>query len=282
MNPRRGSIVFAVFGLGAVALLTFGCGGSTFESASRNQDGGAGTGGLQTGGGGSGAGGATGSGAMSSGGARASGGMAGAGAGGFGVGGTAGSGGVGGGVPCGSSVCAPGSVCCAPECGFCSPGGEVCPPIHCIDAAPPPVQCGAVTCGSGERCCDPACGTCAPIGAECVVGCGTPDGGSKKGPRCGRSTFCSVGQACCDSSCGQCGAALDQCVVTNHFCPPDCTAMEVKSICNNTFPLGYYWNGSACLLLTGCCAGKDCDFLFSTKAECDSTFALCPVAITTN
>jgi hypothetical protein len=112
-------------------------------------------------------------------------------------------------VPCGSTTCTGGDVCCSPACGICAHRGEPCVQRLCGFASyPTSVQCGANTCNVGEVCCNLSCGICAPPGvacsqAECDNGPTFPFSQA-----CGMST-CNVGAVCCDARCGLCAPLAD-------------------------------------------------------------------------
>lgn len=59
--------------------------------------------------------------------------------------------------------------------------------------------------------------------------------------------------------------------------PANCTAMDVMQVGFCRPIRGYYWNGGACVLLSGCsCAGDDCENVFPTTEACDLAYPDCP------
>ncbi|AKF11564.1 hypothetical protein [Sandaracinus amylolyticus] len=95
------------------------------------------------------------------------------------------------------------------------------------------------------------------------------------GERCGR-TVCGPGTVCCNASCGLCAPPDLSC--TSEECMPDCSPMQAAGdgICGRALGL-WIWDGRSCTELHGCstCQGADCASAFSTRSECEATFAAC-------
>ena len=114
-------------------------------------------------------------------------------------------------VPCGTSTCTGGQVCCNASCGTCAEPGQKCSQAVCgMSASLDSVPCGPNTCNSGQLCCNPSCGTCVAPGEtcdphECADAIQYPVSQS-----CGMST-CNVGTVCCNPSCGICAAPGESC-----------------------------------------------------------------------
>ncbi|NIR59587.1 MAG: hypothetical protein GWO02_08720 [Gammaproteobacteria bacterium] len=149
--------------------------------------------------------------------------------------------------------------------------------------------CGDVTCGSGEVCCNASCGICTPPGGACpTIYCeptgdgGISDGGedgSTGGEPCG-PVVCEGGDVCCNASCGVCAAPGEACPAIacadagTPSGPCDPYDAYGEGFCD--LFLGYAWNGTDCVGLSGCeCIGSDCDRLDATLEECRALHADC-------
>ncbi len=181
-------------------------------------------------------------------------------------------------VPCGDVSCGPGQVCC-PACGerpsgICADRMDLCPVFDC---PPPPVEiCGDAPCGPGETCCREVCpgqrpyctsrpDTCVPRPCPPPMPCGTDE--------------CPPGQLCCPGCPGEpptgiCADRLDACPPLD--CPPPpgaCAPMDAAGRGRCAGVLGFAWNGSACVPISGCrCVGADCDRLFTSRAACEDHY----------
>lgn len=67
--------------------------------------------------------------------------------------------------------------------------------------------------------------------------------------------------------------ALSAYVLANRYAPRDPAQDAAPEPCSNPEPLGFAWNGSRCLALTGCgCRGEDCDALEEFERDCRDSF----------
>jgi hypothetical protein len=269
----RARLLVLVVGLTSLSA----CGGGTFAA----RDSTAGSGGSAETGGESGGGVPAAGGAQTMGGGLAVGGtrpVGGAPAhGGSGTGGTAGE--------CSSAADCPGTG----NCMMCWDGSCVSPVVDCLQG-----KCVATPAVCPRNPCE---------GAVCGASCQLP---------CGPTTVCQIGF--CDAA-GICGAAVPRCPCADTMpcvqpAQPSCVACPnatsvcqgavcINGLCQLTNPrcpcapmqavasgdcatvLGWLWNGTACVALSGCgCTGPDCLSLYPDSDTCKNKQAQCPVATT--
>jgi len=145
--------------------------------------------------------------------------------------------------------------------------------------------CGSVVCEAGEVCCNESCGICAAPGEGCITLYCEPDGGTMPPPPPGDGgvtppgepcgpTICGEGTTCCNASCGICTAPGVGCPAI--ACEPVCPAWDAAGDGFCDLFLGFTWDGSSCVGISGCdCVGAECGRVTMTFEECEAVTAEC-------
>ncbi|MDQ3032347.1 MAG: hypothetical protein M3Y87_08035 [Myxococcota bacterium] len=172
------------------------------------------------------------------------------------------------------------AAACDPTCDVAQPGdfctvegrrcdADGCSALECRSGAMQRV--GGDCDGGGPICaCPPAPEGCYYDGSPCAC-----DHITCPAERCGRVT-CGEGTTCCNASCGTCAPLGTACSL--EACMPDCSPQEARGDGTCERLLGIWaWDGTACRELSGCsgCVGSDCPHVFTSAAECQSTFSEC-------
>lgn len=92
------------------------------------------------------------------------------------------------------------------------------------------------------------------------------------GTRCRTLSGCS----CEGKDCDRLFASQDECEAAVLGCPSACGPMDAQGSGPCAMILGYAWNGSRCVSLSGCsCEGEDCAGIFGSQEECEAAFEGC-------
>lgn len=211
----------------------------------------------------------------------------------------------GGGEACGAVTCAVGMECCNASCGTCVAPGEGCLAIECV------TTCDDETCDSSSAVCCPGCSGdlfCSSADGVCPeIACPIPPPscGGEAGVACGPSEYCDYVSGCgfddslgtcrpkpegcladcpgvcgCDgvTYCNECGAAsagVD--VIRAGACdaPATCAPDRARGVGACDAIVGVAWNGSDCVVLSGCsCEGADCG-RYTDRSACLSAHSSC-------
>jgi hypothetical protein len=121
------------------------------------------------------------------------------------------------------------------------------------DAGPPPIP------------------TCAAVDAEGVGDCRALFGFGWNGRAC-----ISIGGCECEGhDCDALHPSLNACEAAHDGCTP-CEGMDVQEVGSCEPVRGYYWDGEACVLLSGCsCEGDDCDRVYGSMETCEAAYRTC-------
>lgn len=95
------------------------------------------------------------------------------------------------------------------------------------------------------------------------------------GFRCSYVSGCSCEGEDCDAA----YSSPAECYLEHAACPSACSPMDVQGVGPCDAILGWYWDGAACQVLSGCsCEGEGCDRLHASPEECAAASASCPAA----
>jgi hypothetical protein len=115
---------------------------------------------------------------------------------------------------------------------------------------------------------------CAPMDVRGVGPCDAVLGSYWDGFRCVELPGCE----CEGEDCDRLFPSLGHCRIAYQSCPPTCVPMDARGVGPCDAVLGYAWNGSRCVSISGCeCEGSDCERLASLEV-CEAAHARCPAA----
>lgn len=112
---------------------------------------------------------------------------------------------------------------------------------------------------------------CTPMNAQGVGSCSMFLGYTWDGTKCLGISGCSCQGSDCSKlfkSPADCQSAYSQCL---------CLPMDATGVGSCKMILGYKWDGTKCVTLSGCsCQGADCSKLFASMTLCQTAYTGCP------
>jgi hypothetical protein len=119
---------------------------------------------------------------------------------------------------------------------------------------------------------DPPTGpTCAALEVEGVGTCRALLGFGWNGRACISLSGCDCEGRDCDAL----HPSLEACKAAHDACAP-CEAMDVQEVGSCEPVRGYFFDGEACVLLSGCaCEGDDCDRVYGSMETCEAAYRAC-------
>jgi hypothetical protein len=136
-----------------------------------------------------------------------------------------------------------------------------------VDAGP--IDAGPTDAG-GDK--DPACCTAGPcaVGKTCAEGQACKANGELSPGQCWGNANCAAGESCVGANVCPCGA---MCLVADKAgqCKTPgggCTKVDPNSLGLCDMIVGWVWDGSACVLASGCGCGGVCSAVFPDEATC--------------